>query len=176
MSQVIDSTVRPSARLKLLALGALVTLPLAVGGAFARADGGPAKTSAAAGKVQTLRFFIKDVSVKVTTADGTVIRKPPYPEPKPGDVLEVNSLDYAGTHRDHAARWSASQRLRCEFSTGEPTCESQVAIGGSLLIFGGNPGTLINGTGRYQGATGRVISNREVRGGSDVVARIHLHR
>ncbi len=62
------------------------------------------------------------------------------------------------------------------FGTGEPNCESQVAIGGSLLIFGGNPGTLIDGTGRYQGATGRVISSREVRGGSDIVARIHLHR
>jgi len=176
MSQVTHSTVRPSARLKVLALGALVTLLLTVGGSFARADGGPTKTSAAAGKVQTLRFFSKDVSVRVTTADGTVIRKPPYPEAKPGDVLEVNSVDYAGTHRGHAARWSASQHLRCVFSTGEPDCESQVAIAGSLLIFGGNPGTLINGTGRYQGATGRVISNREVRGGSDVVARIHLHR
>jgi hypothetical protein len=175
MSQVTHSTVRPSARLKVLALGALVTLLLTVGGSFARANGGPQKTSAAAGKVQTLHFFSKDVSVRITTADGTVIRKPPYPEAKPGDVLEVNSLDYAGNHRNHAARWSASQHLRCVFSTGEPNCESQVAIRGSLLIFGGNPGTLINGTGRYQGATGRVISNREVRGGSDVVARIHLH-
>jgi hypothetical protein len=38
----------------------------------------------------------------------------------------------------------------------------------------GNPGTLVNGTGRYQGATGRVITSKEVKGGSNVVARIHL--
>jgi hypothetical protein len=62
--------------------------------------------------------------------------------------------------------------LRCEFSTGEPDCESQVAIGGSLLIFSGYPGTVTNGTGRYQGATGHVIANKPVKGGSDVVARV----
>ena len=176
MSQVTHPPVRLSARLKVLALGTLVTLLVMVGGSFARADGGPKTTSAAASKAQTLRFFSKDVSMRVTTADGTVIRRPPYPEAKPGDVLEVNSLNYAGNHRDHAARWSASQHLRCVFPTGEPDCEGQVAIGGSLLIFRGYPGTLVNGTGRYQGATGRVISNRQVRGGSDVVARIHLRR
>jgi hypothetical protein len=49
-----------------------------------------------------------------------------------------------------------------------------VAIGGSLLIFSGNPGTLTVGTGRFQGATGRVIKNKEVPGGSDVVVKIRL--
>ena len=59
-----------------------------------------------------------------------------------------------------------------------PTCESHVAIGGSLLVFTGDPGTLTNGTGIYEGATGRVISSKEVAGqddASDIVARIHLH-
>jgi hypothetical protein len=132
--------------------------------------------NATAGKTQTLRLFSKPASITLTTTDGTVIRKPPYPEPKPGDVLDVNSLDYVGNHRHHAKRWSISDHVRCVFGTGEPDCESQVAIGGSLLIFQGNPGTLINGTGRYQGATGRVLRNKEVRGGSDIVARIHLRR
>jgi hypothetical protein len=45
-------------------------------------------------------------------------------------------------------------------------------MGGSMLVFGGNPGTVLAGTGSYAGATGRVLSNREVPGGSDVVARI----
>jgi len=128
----------------------------------------------AARKTETLRFFSKDVSQTVTTADGRVIRKPPYPEPKPGDSLDINALDYVGNHRDHAQRWSASHHLRCVFSTGEPDCVTHVAIGGSLLIFRGYPGALVNGTGRYQGAGGRVLSNKEAPGGSDIVARIHL--
>jgi hypothetical protein len=161
------------------------TLPaivaLLVAGAGTSALGARAEPSAhadasGAGKTQTLRFFSKDVSIKVTTTDGTVLRRPPFPEARPGDVLEVNSLNYVGNHRRHARRWSSSQHLRCVFSTGEPACEAQVAIRGSLLIFGGNPGTLINGTGRYQGAAGRVIKNEEVRGGSDVVARVRLAR
>jgi hypothetical protein len=131
--------------------------------------------AAAAGKTQTLRLFSKDVSMTVTHADGTVVRKPPFPEPRPGDTLDVNSLDYVGNHRHHAKRWSASHHVRCVFAdSGEPDCESQVAIGGSLLIFRGFPGTLIDGTGRYQGASGRVITNKEVKGGTDVVARINL--
>jgi hypothetical protein len=153
-------------QLKFLVLGVLATLLVAVGVSSAGAAGG--------GKTQTLRFFSKPVSITLTTADGTVIRKPPYPDAKPGDVLDVNSVDYVGNHRHHAARWSISDHVRCVFSTGEPDCEGQVAVGGSLLIFRGFPGTLINGTGRYQGATGRVIKNKEVKGGSDIVARIHL--
>jgi hypothetical protein len=155
-------------KVKFLAIGVLVAL-------FATVSVSSAGASAAR-KTETLRFFSKVVSITVTTADGTVIRNPPYPEAKPGDVLDVNALDYRGNHRHHAARWSASEHLHCVFSTGEPDCVSHLAIGGSLLVFAGNPGTVINGTGRYQGATGRVISNKEVKGGSDVVAKIHLAR
>jgi hypothetical protein len=35
---------------------------------------------------------------------------------------------------------------------------------------------VIGGTGRYQGATGKVISNQEVEGGSDFVVRVKLAR
>ena len=130
----------------------------------------------AAGKTETLRFFDKPVSTVVTTADGKVIRHAPYPEPKPGDVLDVYALDYVGEHRHHAARATASEHLRCTFGdAGPPDCESHVAIGGSLLIFHGDK--LVAGTGRYQGATGRVLSNKTVdeqSNTSDVVARIHL--
>ena len=54
-------------------------------------------------------------------------------------------------------------------------CESNLASGGSLLVFDGN--TLVGGTGRYQGATGRVLSDKELGGTaneSDIVARIHV--
>jgi hypothetical protein len=135
----------------------------------------PAAGQAATGHIQTLRFFDKTVSLKLTHADGTVVDRPPFAEPQPGDVLDVNSLEFAGNHRHHAARPTGSAHLRCVFSTApEPDCESHTALGGSLLVFRGNPGTLINGTGRFQGATGRVVSLKEVEGGSDVVAKIRL--
>jgi hypothetical protein len=131
----------------------------------------------AASRTQTLRFYDQPVSIKLTRADGTVVARPPYPEARPGDTLDVSSLEYAGNHARHAKRWTASAHLRCVFRSGPPTCESHVAIGGSLLVFTGNPGTLTHGTGIYLGATGRVISNTEVPGtddGSDIVAKIRL--
>jgi hypothetical protein len=130
----------------------------------------------AAGRTQTLRFFDKPVSIKLTRADGTVVVRPPYPEAKPGDTLDVLSLDYAGNHAHHARQWTASTHLRCLFRAGPPTCESHVAIGNSLLVFAGNPATLTYGTGIYKGATGRATS-KEVPGtndASDIVARIQL--
>jgi hypothetical protein len=128
----------------------------------------------AAGKTKTLRFFVEDVSFQLTQADGTVVDRPPFREPTAGDVIDVTSLLFRGDHRQHAKRWSGSVHLRCVFGTGEPDCESQVALGGSLLIFRGNPGTLTIGTGRFQGATGRVIKNQDVPGGLDIVAKIRL--
>ena len=131
----------------------------------------------AASRTQTLRFYDQPVSIKLTRADGTVVGRAPYPEARPGDTLDVVSLDYAGDHARHARRWTASTHLRCVFRTGPPTCESHVAIGGSQLVFTGDPGTLTNGTGIYLGATGRVISSTEVPGtgdGSDIVVKIRL--
>ena len=132
----------------------------------------------AAGRTQTLRFFDKPVSITLTRPGGTVIDHAPYPEAKPGDVLDVNSVAYAGTHLRHAKKWTASSHLQCTFrAAGPPSCVSHVAIGGSQLVFSGNPGKLVNGTGIYQGATGRTISSKEVPGvddASDVVLRIQL--
>ena len=133
--------------------------------------------SQAASSTQTLRFYDKPVSIKLTHADGTVVTHAPYPQAKPGDTLDVNTLDYVGNHTRHAKRWVSSSHVRCVFHAGPPACESHVAIGGSMLIFTGNPGTVTNGTGVYQGATGRVIASKEVgNDASDVVVRIHLHR
>ncbi len=132
----------------------------------------------AAGRTQTLRFFDKPVSITLTRPSGTVIDHAPYPQAKAGDVLDVNSVAYAGTHLRHAKKWTASSHLQCTFrAAGPPSCVSHVAIGGSQLVFSGNPGKLVNGTGIYQGATGRTISSKEVPGmddASDVVLRIQL--
>jgi hypothetical protein len=131
----------------------------------------------ATSRTQTLRFFDKPVSMKLTHADGTVVANPQSVQPQPGDTLDIDSLDYRGNHSHHAKRFTGSTHLRCTFGAGAPTCESHVAIGNSMLIFAGDPGTVTNGTGTYQGATGRVISSKSVPGhanASDIVAKIHL--
>jgi hypothetical protein len=134
-------------------------------------------SGSAASTAVTLHFFSKTTAMVVTRADGKVITAPPYPKLAKGDVLDIYSLDYVGTHGKHAAAWTASQHLRCTFVSAKaaPACESDVAMqGGALLIFRGAPGAVVAGTGRYAGASGRVIADKEVAGGSDVVARIVL--
>jgi hypothetical protein len=133
------------------------------------------QASGATSKTETLRYHVKDVSKLLTHVDGTVVRRPPFPEPIAGDVLVINSLDYKGDSRHHAANWTASQTRRCAFTQGEPDCSMTVAIAGSLLSLHGNPGTVVNGTGRYEGATGRVVSVKDTGAGADVVARVKLH-
>jgi hypothetical protein len=155
----------------------LIVLPLAAVAASCALVFWPGAGHAAS-STQTLRFYDKPVSIKLTQADGTIIDHAPYPDPRPGDTLDINSLDYRGDHAHHPKHWTGSGHLRCTFGTGAPTCESHIALGGSLLIFTGDPGTLSNGTGIYQGATGRVISSAEVPGqdnASDIVAKIQLH-
>jgi hypothetical protein len=130
----------------------------------------------AAGSTQTFRIFDKPVALTLTRSNGEVIRQPPYPEAKPGDLLDVYSLEYVGNHLHHASQWTMSAHLHCVFvSGGEPTCQSHIAIGGSMLIFQGNK--LVAGTGRYVNATGRVLSTKQVgpNNTSDIVARITTH-
>jgi hypothetical protein len=123
----------------------------------------------AAGKTDTLRFFSKPVSFTYTAADGTVTHRPPSGPPQAGDVLEVDSLDYLGTHKKHSKRPKASDYVRCAFNgSPEPDCFGSVAIGGSLLRFHGMD--LIGAIGRWKG--GKVVSNKEVDGGSDVVLKL----
>jgi hypothetical protein len=112
------------------------------------------------------------VSFTYTAADGTVTQGAPASDPKPGDVFEVDSLNFRGDHRRHAKRATASDYLRCTFqANGEPDCFSYAAIGGSLLRFHGDK--VIGGTGRFRGATG-TAKNTEVEGGLDSVVRLKL--
>jgi hypothetical protein len=128
----------------------------------------------AAGRTKTIKAFSKITALTVTHPDGTVVDHPPFPEMQPGDVLDVYALDFRGNHKRHAKRFFGSEHLQCVFGTGEPDCVSHTAIGSSLMIFAGNPGKLIAGTGRFAGATGRAISNKEVPGGNDIVVKVKL--
>ena len=92
---------------------------------------------------------------------------------RPGDVFEIDSVGYRGNHRGHATRSTMSDYLRCTIvADGPPDCFSFAAIHGSMLRFHGSK--VIGGTGRYQGATGKVIKNEGAGGGSDIVARIRV--
>lgn len=131
-----------------------------------------AETGQASSKTKILRFFSTPQSFTFTTADGTVTHQPPQGEPQPGDVLEVDSLGFAGDHRRHAKRSTASDYVRCEFrASGAPACEGYAAIGGSLLRF--RDTIVIGGTGRFLGATGSA-TNTEVEGGTDSVVKLRL--
>ena len=123
----------------------------------------------AAGRTETLKFFSKAVSFTYTAADGTVSHRPPDGPPQAGDVLEVDSLSYTGTHKKHSKRPSASDYVRCEFRGGpEPDCFSSAAIGGSLLRF--HNSDVIGAIGRWK--SGKVVSSKEVKGGSDIVLKL----
>jgi hypothetical protein len=129
--------------------------------------------ASASAKTETLRFFSKVDKVTLTHADGTVSQGPPVA----GDRLDVFASDFAGNHKRHAKKATGSEHVVCMFSSApEPDCISHVAIGGSMLIFQGNPGTVIGGAGEYLNATGKVISNKTVgdSNDSDIVAKINV--
>ena len=130
--------------------------------------------ASASAKTETLRFFSKVDKLTLTHADGTVVDNPTGP-PVAGDRLDIYSSDFAGDHKRHAKKATASEHAVCIFGDGpEPECVSHVAIGGSMLIF--DKDTVIGGAGKYLNATGKVISNETVgdSNDSDVVAKIKV--
>jgi hypothetical protein len=157
-------TIIPRTHRLILALAVSVAAALCIAAALPAAG-------QAAGRTVTLKAYSKIVSLTLTRPDGTVVTQG---EPQPGDVLDIYALDFRGNHKRHAKRFFGSEHLQCVFGAGEPDCVSHVAIGGNLLVWSGNPATLVAGTGRFEGATGRVLSNKEVPGGSDIVAKIKL--
>ena len=139
---------------------------------------------AAAGKTETLRIFEKTRSIQLTNADGTVLKKRPLPEPTAGDMLDIVFDVFTGNHVKHAKKPSGTDHLRCTFvAAGPPNCVSHAAFGSSMLVVEGNPGTVTLGTGKYYGASGHVVSAKEVKAAPpsslahndiDVVAHINL--
>jgi hypothetical protein len=135
-----------------------------------------AAPSGAAGqtKTETLRLFSQPQNFTYTTADGKVSHHLPAGQPQPGDVLEVDSLEFEGNHGHHSKRPIGSDYTRCSFvvENQEPECFGYGALGGSLLRVHNTK--IVGGTGRYEGVTGTVPKNDEVRGGSDVVMKLRL--
>jgi hypothetical protein len=139
---------------------------------------------AAAGGPEILRVFQKTRSLQLTKADGTVDERLPLGEPEPGDVLDGVFALFPGNHVKHGKRAIGSVHLRCEFvADGPPECVSHAALGSSMLVVEGNPGKIVLGTGRYLGATGRVLSAKEVKGApptqlrhNDIDAVVRINR
>ena len=131
-------------------------------------------TGLAAGKTETIRVFSKMQTFTLTAPDGTVSHEMTPAAVAPGTVMEIDSLDYRGTFKKHEKRPSISDYLRCTFGTDpeNPDCYGYVAIDGSLLRSHGFD--IIGGTGRYLGATGKVVSHNEVAGGSEFVVKVKL--
>ena len=128
-----------------------------------------APAAQAAGKTETLRVFSKQLSFTYTAADGTVTQGAPAGPPKAGDAFEIDSIDYRGTHRRHSKRPIGADYLRCVFNaSGEPECMGYTALGSSLLRFRGME--VVGAIGRWK--SGKVLSNKEVEGGSDFVLRL----
>jgi hypothetical protein len=119
---------------------------------------------AAGGRAQTLRIFEETRSVQLTTADGRVLKELPIPEPQTGDVVDIVFELFPGNHSNHGKTRLGSDHLRCEFvAGGPPACVSHAAIGRSMLVVEGTPPRITFGTGRFFGATGRVLSAKEVK-------------
>jgi TPP-dependent indolepyruvate ferredoxin oxidoreductase alpha subunit len=95
---------------------------------------------------------------------------PPNSAPAAGDRFSFASNDYAGNHKHHAKRATASDHVVCTVtSTSTPIglCDGTIAIGGSMIFaddfvvnFNSNNVFKIKitgGTGRYRHAHGTVI-------------------
>jgi hypothetical protein len=164
----------------MLLAGIIAGLAAAVAGATLA----PSGSAAAAGDTETLRIFEKTRSIQLTKADGRVLTQLPIAEPQPGDVLDIVFDIFRGDHVKHGKTRLGSDHLRCEFvPAGPPSCVSHATIGRSMLVVEGTPPRITLGTGRFAGATGRVVSAKEVKlappsrlahNDIDVVARVKL--
>jgi hypothetical protein len=136
------------------------------------------------GSTQVLRYFSKPESMSVTTAAGKPFSPSKSNPPHAGDQFESTDLDYVGSHVKHAGAWTASDHLLCIVMTkGNPICQAQIAIGGSMILLRGvaSPSansnfTVIGGTGQFKGVTGTLtgvtIDPKADTGDSDVTVRL----
>jgi hypothetical protein len=123
----------------------------------AAGSGGPS------GNTETLHLYEKTRSLQLTESDGRVIKHLPIPEPEPGDVLDGTFDIFKGDHEKHGRKPIGGDHLRCEFvAEGPPKCVSNAVLGSSMLVVEGFPGRITLGTGKYFGASGRVLSSTEV--------------
>jgi hypothetical protein len=136
--------------------------------------------SAAAAKTLTLHFFSKQVYSRISDASGHPL--PPNSAPAVGDRVSFASNDYAGNHKHHAKRATASDHVVCTLtSTSSGLCDGTVAIGGSMILgddfvlnFNSSAATTVKitgGTGRYRHAHGIVIA-KPVGNNTDLTIKV----
>src|SRR5690348_10607349 len=85
---------------------------LAIAAALLIAAIGP---SAASAKTQTLHVFSKVQQFTLTTPDGQVMHAPPAGPVPAGTVMEIDSIDFKGTHKKHSKKPIGGDYLRCTF-------------------------------------------------------------
>ena len=158
-----DRSVAPmtnTTHIRILACSALVTL-LAIAVL--------ASTAGAAGKTETLKVFSKQLSFTYTKADGTVSQGPPRARRRPATRSRSTRSTTAARTRSTRRSRSAPTTCAAQFDAElEPDCMGYTALGSSLLRFHGFD--LIGAIGRWKDA--KVLSNKEVDGGSDFVIRL----
>lgn len=125
--------------------------------------------SAATPKTVTMHFFSKLVYVRISDVNGRPL--PANFRPVLGDRLSLAYDNYAGNHKHHAKRATASDHAVCILvSSSRAICDATLAIGGAMILVDDyvlgvptNKGTLTlkisGGTGRYRGARGTVSTS-----------------
>jgi hypothetical protein len=134
--------------------------------------------SAASAKV-TLHFFAKQVYTRLSDAAGTPL--PSNAPPVIGDRYSFGYNYFAGNHKHHAKRPSASAHVACTLtSTSSALCDGAIGLGGAMIIgddfvlsFTASTITvkITGGTGRYRHAHGTVVS-KNVGSNSDVTIKL----
>jgi hypothetical protein len=108
--------------------------------------------------------------------------KPPNAMPVVGDRLSFADNYYAGNHKHHAKKATASDHVDCTITaTSTALCDGVIAIGGSMIIgdnfvlnFNSNSTTvrITSGTGRYRHAHGTITDKSVSSTTSDVTIKL----
>jgi hypothetical protein len=137
-------------------------------GLFTMVGSGLMALPARADGTTTLHFYSVQQTSTATDAAGQPISHANSTTGLPaGDHTDSTDLLYVGNHTHHASSFSASDHVACTITSNTTsTCNSQIAIGGSLLLSNDVTVTLgattssapINaGTGKYKNARGTVL-------------------
>ena len=138
---------------------------------------------ALAAKHETLAFYQVAGPTRFYSAAGRPLHlNPPASVPKAGDYFDVTDTDYAGNDKQHARESTATDHLRCHFtSTVAGRCDFQIAIGSSLIVFNQAPvhfrdsvfvEKVSEGTGQFKGVTGTLTDTNLPSGNSNLVLRL----
>ena len=160
----------------LRALAGAVTVTLAATGLFA---------CVASAKSETLHFYQVSGPTQFYNAAGHPINlNPPATLPSPGDSFDETDLDYTGTAKHHSAHWTASDHLTCTFTNADTgTCNSQIAIGGSMLLSNNftvhfqipeTVAPISEGTGAFRRVHGRFTAENLPNSSSAAILTVYL--